>query len=329
MRFSIIVPIYNVGEYLKEMLQSIDAQSYRDYELILVDDGSTDICPGLCDTYCSEHSEAIVVHKPNGGLISARRTGLQHVSGEYVLFVDADDMLKENALQEINNVIEEHSSDIVIYNADIFDGQERMAFFEHELPQGPVSDKNIIYDKLFLTYSMNSMCLKAMKTGIIDIGNDYRDFYSCSVAEDLLQSVPVYKAADSIYYLDKTLYDYRISTGMTHKCNPDYYWSNRKINIHIRQQLVDQKIEDLDQKAAFHILIAAYAGTTQMKYSDKFDSSLLEKIRNDSEFRRAWKLVWGGRYADHFSRKQKLVLKLLHGGKFSLIKLLLKIRGGK
>lgn len=329
MRFSILVPIYNVGKCIDEMLASIDAQTFRDFELVLVDDGSTDGCQDVCDDYCAANSGAKVIHKPNGGLISARRVGISHALGEYVLFVDADDMLKSNALEDINRVIEEYSSDIVIYNADIFDGNSRQPFFEHELPEGPVKDKRVIYDKLFLSYSMNSMCLKAMKRTLLDADRDYSEFYDCSVAEDLLQSVPVYIAAENIYYLDKALYDYRTDSGMTHKCNPSYYSSNRRINLDIRERLKNEGIEDLDKKAAFHILIAAYAGTTQMKYADRADNGLLESIRSDDEFQRSWDLVWNSPYAGFFSKKQKLLLKLLHDGNFGMIKLLLKIKGGK
>ena len=329
MRFSILVPIYNVGDCLNDMLASIDSQTFTDFELVLVDDGSTDGCQDVCDRYCQSHPKAHVIHKPNGGLISARRVGIADASGDYIIFVDADDMLKSNALEEINRVIDAYSSDVVIYNADIFDGNSRQPFFEHELPEGPVEDKKVIYDKLFLSYSMNSMCLKAMRRDLIDAGRDYSEFYDCTVAEDLLQSVPVYIAAENIYYLDKALYDYRTDSGMTHKCNPAYYSSNRRINLDIREKLKDEGIEDLEEKAAFHILIAAYAGTTQMKYAEKPDNSLLESIRTDSEFQRAWDLVWKSPYAGNFSKKQKLILKMLHDGNYGMIKLLLKIRGGK
>lgn len=328
-RFSIIVPIYNVEQYLPEMLESADRQFYRDFELVLVDDGSTDGCPALCDEYADTHSGTVVVHKPNGGLISARREGLKAASGEYIIFCDADDLLHDDTLESINTVIEDHGSDLVIYNADIFDGDTRQAFFEHELPEGPVACKSAIYDKLFLSHSLNSMCMKAMHRSIIDIDTDYSMFYSCTVAEDLLQSVPVVKNARSVYYLDKALYDYRISSGMTHKCNPDYYFSNLRINRHITDLLADEHIDDLEIKSALHLLIAAYAGTTQMKYADSFDPELLDRIRTDADFQRAWKMAWNSPYAAHLNKKQKLLLRLLYDRRYSLIRLLLAVKGGR
>ena len=328
MKFSILVPIYNVGDYLNEMLSSVESQTFTDYELILVDDGSTDRCPEICDNYCKTHPETKVIHKTNGGLISARREGIQAAAGEYLIFLDADDMLKEKALEKINQVIDENSCDMVIYNADMYDGTERIPFFLHELPQGIVPDKRAIYDKMFLSYSLNAMCLKAVKREIVDIDRDYSRFYDCSIAEDLLQSVPLVINSERIYYLDESLYDYRITSGMTHKCNPKYYWSNRKISLDIRERLKEEGIEDFDVKVSFHILIAAYAGTTQMQYAQEFDKGLLEKIRNDDEFRKAWNIAWKSSYSGYFSKKQKLILKLLHDGNFAVIRMLLKVKNG-
>lgn len=328
-RFSIIVPIYNVENYLPEMLKSADRQSYRDFELVLVDDGSTDGCPGICDEYKVLHPETRVIHKVNGGLISARREGLRASSGEYILFCDADDLLHNDALDSINDIIVRSDADVIIYNADIFDGDNRHPFFEHELPEGPVEDKNEIYNRLFLSHSLNSMCLKAMRREIMDIDTDYSSFYDCTIAEDLLQTVPVIKNAGLIYYLDRSLYDYRITSGITHKCNPDYYFSNLKINRYIVRQLEDEKILDLHVKAAVHLLIAAYAGTTQMKYAEVFDTALLDRIRKDEGFVGSWDLAWNSPYRKALSSKQQLLLRLLYGKHYSAIRLLLKIKGSK
>lgn len=327
MKFSIIVPIYNVGEYLPEMLESADRQTFRDFDLVLVDDGATDDCPGLCDDYKEKHPETIVVHQPNGGLVSARRAGIKAADGDYILFCDGDDRLYPDALEKIAGITDREDVDMVIFNADTFTEEGHTVFFENVLPEGIQESKAPIYDKLFFEYCLNSMCLKATKRVLFDADRDYSEFYRCPVAEDMLQSVPILMASEKIYYLNESLYEYRISSGMTHKVNPQYYWSNRKINIDVRNRLKDEKIEDLEIKAAFHILIAAYAGTTQLKYAEKFDAEQLKKIREDDEFIRAWGLVMESRYESHFSTKQKLILKLLHAGNYTAIKVLLKIKG--
>lgn len=90
-KFSIIIPIYNVERYLETCVNSILTQTYSDYEVILVDDGSPDRCGELCDHYAESDSRVKVVHKVNGGLSSARNAGLDIAMGEYVIFVDSDD----------------------------------------------------------------------------------------------------------------------------------------------------------------------------------------------------------------------------------------------
>ena len=91
MLFSVIVPIYRVAEYLQRCLESILAQTYADFELILVDDGSPDRCPEMCDAYAQKDSRVRVIHKQHGGLVSARNVGIMTASGEYIVHVDGDD----------------------------------------------------------------------------------------------------------------------------------------------------------------------------------------------------------------------------------------------
>lgn len=123
MRFSIVVPIYNVEKYLKDCIDSVLVQSYSDYELILVDDGSPDNCPRICDDYAYKDSRIRVIHKENGGLSAARNTGIQYANGEYIVFLDGDDCLYENALQEVNSCIEKYDSpEMIIGNVYYWDG---------------------------------------------------------------------------------------------------------------------------------------------------------------------------------------------------------------
>lgn len=90
---SIIVPIYKVQEYLNECIESIVNQTYKNIELILVDDGSPDKCPQMCDEWAGKDNRIRVIHKENGGLSSARNAGLDIIKGEYVAFVDSDDFI--------------------------------------------------------------------------------------------------------------------------------------------------------------------------------------------------------------------------------------------
>ena len=93
---SIIVPIYNVEQYLNQCLQSVCSQSYDNLEIILVDDGSSDRSPELCDEWAEKDSRIHVIHKQNGGLSDARNTGISCAKGEYIAFVDSDDWIEKD-----------------------------------------------------------------------------------------------------------------------------------------------------------------------------------------------------------------------------------------
>lgn len=116
MRFSVIVPVYNVEKYLQKCVDSILRQSYKDYELILVDDGSQDKSGEICDYYANMNTDITIscIHKNNGGLSDARNVGISHASGEYLLFVDSDDWIDVNALLNINSVIKGQNVDVVV-----------------------------------------------------------------------------------------------------------------------------------------------------------------------------------------------------------------------
>ena len=102
---SVIVPVYNVEKYLKECVDSILNQTYADFELLLVDDGSPDGCPQICDGYAARDPRVRVIHKPNGGLISARNEGIRAARGDYVCILDGDDRALGNMLQFIHDTV--------------------------------------------------------------------------------------------------------------------------------------------------------------------------------------------------------------------------------
>ncbi len=101
MLFSIIIPVYNVQDYLRECVESVVGQPFQDYEIILVDDGSTDASPQICDEMAAADSRITVIHKPNGGLSDARNAGIKAAKGTYLLFLDSDDALRIGCLSEL------------------------------------------------------------------------------------------------------------------------------------------------------------------------------------------------------------------------------------
>lgn len=111
---SVIVPVYNVEPYLHKCVDSILNQTYRNLEVILVDDGSPDGCPEICDEYAETDRRVRVIHKPNGGLSDARNAGMAVMNGAYLSFVDSDDLLPVNAIETLHRIAVEENADLVI-----------------------------------------------------------------------------------------------------------------------------------------------------------------------------------------------------------------------
>ena len=118
MRFSIIIPIYNVSAFLPECLESVVGQSFSDYEVVCVDDGSTDDSFGIAKGYVDAHEHWQLIHQENQGLGAARNMGLKHASGDYVLFLDSDDRLRPESLQILSQKLEDE--DLLCFNGQRF-----------------------------------------------------------------------------------------------------------------------------------------------------------------------------------------------------------------
>lgn len=117
---SVIIPVYNVEDYLRECIDSVLCQTYENFEIILVNDGSTDSSGKICDEYVEKDERVTVIHQKNGGLSVARNTGLSETNGEYVYFLDSDDYIAENTFETLVTIAEKDNSDIVFFDAVSF-----------------------------------------------------------------------------------------------------------------------------------------------------------------------------------------------------------------
>ena len=120
-RLSVIIPVYKVEQYIQECLDSVVKQSYSDLQIIIVDDGSTDTCPVICDKYAEKDHRIEVIHQKNQGLSAARNTGMKYATGDYVLFLDSDDYLELDYCEKMMQVADETGCDIVISEIDTVD----------------------------------------------------------------------------------------------------------------------------------------------------------------------------------------------------------------
>ena len=121
---TVVIPVYNVEKYLDRCLKSILIQEWKNYDIILVDDGSTDRSPQICDDYVKAYDFISVIHKENGGLSEARNTGLSQAKGEYIYFPDSDDWLEPDTFIALAEALESQKFDIISFNREFVKGEE-------------------------------------------------------------------------------------------------------------------------------------------------------------------------------------------------------------
>lgn len=224
--FSIIIPVYNSEKFLEYCIQSILAQSFESYEIILIDDGSTDNSGDICDYYKKEFpNNFIVIHQKNSGQLYARQAGLRIASGEYVFFVDSDDALAEDSLKYLNTVICENNADMCILNWRYMkqDNSLRKDDIKGLFEEGVIS-KDKLFKKVVQTDNLNPLWLKVCKRSLFDLNKKAEDFSFIRHGEDLLQSLPAMAKAEKIYYTSRVIYHYRINdNSVVHTVDPERY----------------------------------------------------------------------------------------------------------
>ena len=199
---SIIVPIYKVEKYLNKCIDSILAQTFTDFELILVDDGSPDNCGKICDEYAEKDSRIKVIHQVNSGVSSARNTGLKTAKGKYVGFVDPDDYLEPEFYEKMTNLITRDDTDLVICGVRKVFEDGKCAV--EKLTNNKVSAQNAI-NELFDVNGLNlrpSVWNKLFKTEMIGCFDE-----KISVSEDLKFCVEYLLKCKNVSYIEQNLYN--------------------------------------------------------------------------------------------------------------------------
>ena len=199
---SVIVPVYKVEKYLDKCVSSIVNQSCRDLEIILVDDGSPDNCPEMCDAWAVQDSRIKVIHQKNGGLSAARNAGLKMAVGEYIGFVDSDDYIEPDMYEQLFKNMQENESDIAVCGCFIADENGKIKAIKEN--RGGVYEQKEAVEVLSLSMN-NSAWNKLYKKSII--GNNL--FESGRIfGEDHLFLLHILERCKKVSFLNKPLYYY-------------------------------------------------------------------------------------------------------------------------
>lgn len=221
---SFIIPVYNVEKYIYKCLDSVINQTLKNIEIIIVDDGSPDNCPQICDEYASKDSRIKVIHKENGGVSRARNTGIEAASGKYLYFVDSDDWVEADVLKQLYETAEQTDADLVLTGCirQYDDGSsKRIDLFSKAFE---TEDRNFIlklqqaglWNKLSPYYSEGANCAlpapwsKLIKRDLVINNNLKFDPYVEGIYDDGLFSTHLWEYANKVVYTRTCAYNYRI-----------------------------------------------------------------------------------------------------------------------
>lgn len=212
---SVIIPVYNVSNYLDECIDSIVNQSYRDIEIIMIDDGSTDNSGKKCDEWAEKDSRIIVIHKENGGLSSARNAGLDIARGEFIMFADSDDYYEAGAIELMHSIIEGTNVDIVVGNGKYVDEngidiKEKNVFLNnHEEASYEIISEENFWDRYTENVFFVTVFTKIYKKHLFDSIR----FPIGKINEDDAVLYKLISSAKSYAVTGRPIYNYRVRMG--------------------------------------------------------------------------------------------------------------------
>ena len=204
---SVIVPVYNTEKYLRRCVDSILAQTFTDFELLLINDGSTDSSGAICDEYAQKDSRVRVFHKENGGVSSARNLGLDNAKGEYIAFVDSDDYIDNRMYECLYNKAIEDDSDIVYSDIRLIFGENSKYY-----KMAKFSDEKNAMMKNYITHVWTVIWNMIVKKEIYSNNALYFP-QGVSYCEDFWLSVRLMHYAKKISHIDEAFYNYYLDNG--------------------------------------------------------------------------------------------------------------------
>lgn len=298
---SIIVPVYQVEQYLRQCVDSILAQTFTDFELILVDDGSSDGSPEICDWYEQKYQNIHVIHQANQGPGAARNHGVEAASGEYIMFLDSDDMLDgENALGVLVNCAENAQADITVGNYRRFSEKGIEAVCAHGFSNGVDSRTAAFRYRGFylcchLAFNWGKLYRKSF------LVENQVTFQNYKLAEDKLYNLCCYAFQPRYAFTDESVVLYRRTENSLTSQNDEQFIKNwicliEEFSRFLQREKVSEDYSDL---TAFHIFYGSFFIVEQgLRRGDDFQS-IVKRLREYGKLeavKKAMRLLSRGKY---------------------------------
>lgn len=283
-RISVIVPVYQVERYLVRCVESVRNQTYENLEIILVDDGSPDGCPAICDAYAQKDARIRVIHQPNGGLSDARNAGMALATGTYFCFIDSDDYVTLDYIESLYVLLKKQNADISVVGCrTVFDEEADTEEPWAEYPQYGYDTKDAIADMLSMEHISHEAWGKLFKAELFDsvlfpVGELY---------EDLAVMYRLFLRASRVACSDRPLYRYFIREGSITQRSFDMQQYVEVRWIEESMALVAERYPDLDQEirgrrvwSYFKTLHRILSSKDRAKYRQQQDE-MIHKIRQN------------------------------------------------
>lgn len=269
-KISVILPVYNGEKYLNECIDSVLNQTFTNFELIIVDDGSHDKTAQICDTYVAADNRVHVIYQENAGLISARKRGLQEVKGRYVSFIDADDWWDKEFLQTFADEIAMADYDLIASGC-IQEYEDKKVHKLNNIPCGKYIDskqmklicaKMLHFSGFFNFGILPYMWNKLFKTELLKIAYEQIDL-KINDGEDVATVMPYIAIAQSVSIIDTCQYHYRMhSKQMTANKGIDFYENVSRLYINLKERMKDKScygffLPQLDQYMRYMIWLGS------------------------------------------------------------------------
>ena len=277
---SVIVPVYNAEKYLDECIQSILKQTYDDFEIVLVNDGSKDRSADICDSYAEHYENIKVLHNDNRGPAASRKCGLENAGGDLIMFVDSDDWIECDTLEVMCRELETSQADVVTcFYADIYNNGKRLV---HKMFRESVIECDTFSESVYEIHGTRRLSTgpwaKLYRKNLF-LNVDFREHVT--IGEDYTMLLQVLRNAGKVRMLNYLFYNRRISgknisrSGYTqrHKLALDNY-------LMVRNGLIDAYPEYKTEILGYHIEYEM-AVITAMCRNRNFDDEVIQKLRND------------------------------------------------
>lgn len=284
-KYSIVMPAYNIEKYVSIMIESIINQSYTNWELIIIDDGSKDKTGEVCDRYAGDN--IFIYHIENKGQIGARIEGISKCTGDYTLVVDSDDFLEKNCLQAINTVLNRKSYDCVIFPFDCCD--EQLTYIS--TTASPSHTGDLSRDELikWIADTWNhGLVNKAVKTELIKKGAVEAMTERVSINGDFALIIPIMCHVKSAYYIDKSYYKYRMfeksishNRVYKHVIDTDHV-TESVVSTLKRHHLFKDEIEQSIMKSYLSMIIWLIMEVNHIRFIKKCE---IDELHNSQFFR--------------------------------------------